>query len=141
MMQALIIAGGLLLATVAVLTTLALRRARHGRAGIGHALPSMSGYSAPAGLERPMATLCVSNPGAACDLARDYAGKTFDAISAPHLPMPGCARENCQCRYERAINRRRGERRNHPERREQVRFESGDRRSMPDRRRSSGNRF
>jgi hypothetical protein len=98
----------------------------------------VAAHPVPAGLERPMATLRVPNPSTCCELARGYAGKTFDAVTAPTLPIPGCRNPDCQCRYERAVNRRRGERRVYAERRESIRFEKdSDRRRNPDRRRAN----
>jgi|GEM_PF-3943174 len=99
---------------------------------------AVAAHPVPAGLERPMATLRVPNPSSCCELARGYAGRTFDAANAPILPIPGCRKTDCQCRYERAVNRRRGERRVYAERRESIRFENdSDRRRNPDRRRAN----
>lgn len=93
--------------------------------------------AAMAGMPRPMAVLRVPSLQCACDSARKIVGRTFDAASAPQLPVPGCNQPDCQCRYERAVNRRRGERRVH-DRRDAIRFEEeSDRRKNPDRRRES----
>jgi hypothetical protein len=136
MTQTIFIAAAVAVAAAIALCALIVRRS--GRT-TGSGVPrTVAAHPAASGIERPMAILRVPDPAAACALARDHAGKTFDALSAPHLPMPACNRSDCQCRYERAINRRRGERRRHPERRETVRFEAdGDRRKTPDRRRSN----
>ncbi|HEY8012036.1 MAG TPA: hypothetical protein VIE67_13680 [Rudaea sp.] len=88
--------------------------------------------------DRTMATLHVPDMAIACDLARYQAGKTFEAASAPPLPLPGCSRAACRCHYERVADRRRGQRRSGDDRREVIRFQTeGDRRKNPDRRRSN----
>ncbi|MGH8122271.1 MAG: hypothetical protein ACREPT_05820 [Rudaea sp.] len=86
--------------------------------------------------ERTMAVLHVPDMASACDLARHQAGKTFEAASAPPVPLPGCSRADCRCHYERVVDRRRGERRTGEDRREVIRYQiEGDRRKNPDRRR------
>ena len=136
----LIATGTLFLLIGMTLHVLGRLRMRQPRVASRLAAHVVAAHPVPAGLERPMAILRVPNPSACCQLARGYAGKTFDAASAPALPIPGCSEPDCQCRYERAINRRRGERRVHAERRDTIRFgDDNDRRQHADRRRVNRN--
>jgi len=132
------IGSGLILLGLALLVTGRVYRAKKMRAMSRSASQVVAAHPAPAGIERPMAILRVPVLSAACDHARSHVGKTFDALTAPALPMPGCNHTDCQCRYERAINRRRGERRVHSERRDEIRFQDkNDRRKNSDRRKAN----
>ena len=42
----------------------------------------------------------------ACQVARELAGKRFLATQAPDLPLSGCVREKCSCRYLHFEDRR-----------------------------------
>ncbi|GHT91696.1 hypothetical protein FACS1894116_00680 [Betaproteobacteria bacterium] len=46
-----------------------------------------------------------------CELAYDISGKRFLVRDAPALPLPGCHRSRCKCRYEHFDDRRVGPRR------------------------------
>ena len=71
----------------------------------------------------------------ACDPARQNAGKAFAVGNAPNLPLRECTRADCTCSYERIAERRKGERRTSPDRRDAIRFETKrDRRTGRDRR-------
>ncbi len=71
----------------------------------------------------------------ACEVSRRLSGHVFPIDSAPRLPLPGCERRHCNCRYLPYPERRRGERRR-TIRRSAVRFEGSkpERRSGDDRR-------
>lgn len=75
-------------------------------------------------------------PGA-CSVARQQAGRSFGSSEMPRLPLPGCRASSCQCRFDVITGRRKGERREHSDRRESVRFDDkGGERRRKDRRRS-----
>jgi hypothetical protein len=83
--------------------------------------------------------LRVQNPDCACENARKLADKTFLVGNAPQLPLKGCVRSDCSCRYQPITDRRtKGERRKGTSRREEIRFEmKDDRRSGKDRRQTN----
>jgi hypothetical protein len=83
--------------------------------------------------------LRVQNPDCACENARQLADKTFPVGNAPQLPLKGCVRSDCSCRYQPITDRRtKGERRKGTSRREEIRFETkDDRRSGKDRRQTN----
>lgn len=75
----------------------------------------------------------------ACQVARQQAGTLYAGDAAlPALPLHGCDRAHCSCRYESVTERRHGERRSGVDRRAALRFElqKPDRRSGQDRRRN-----
>lgn len=74
----------------------------------------------------------------ACGAALRKAASPVAPNEAGPLPLPDCASKRCQCRYEPLAGRRRGQRREKPDRREAVRFgeDKPDRRSGRDRRQS-----
>ena len=92
----LIATGTLFLLIGMTLHVLGRLRMRQPRVASRLAAHVVAAHPVPAGLERPMAILRVPNPSACCQLARGYAGKTFDAASAPALPIPGCSEPDCQ---------------------------------------------
>jgi hypothetical protein len=70
-----------------------------------------------------------------CELTYRFNGRLFAAEDAIPLPMPGCLLTRCQCRYEPAGDRRRGDRREGADRRDALRFEArADRRAWRNRR-------
>lgn len=76
---------------------------------------------------------------AACQAVRQQAGTLYAGDAAlPALPLHGCDRAHCSCRYESVAERRCGERRSGVDRRAALRFElqKPDRRSGRDRRRN-----
>jgi hypothetical protein len=84
-------------------------------------------------------TLRVRTVDCACDRARRSADRTFAIADAPKLPFADCERIDCRCTYERVANRRKGERRTGPDRRDGIRFEmKSGRRSGKDRRKANG---
>ena len=93
----------------------------------------------PGNTPRSTAYLLVLRTGAggcSCETARHFAGKTFDRATAPKLPLAGCARSDCQCRFEAIADRRRKPRRESLDRRGLIRFSTkADRRICADRRR------
>jgi len=72
-------------------------------------------------------------PSGCCRDAQLMTEFPLSAASAPALPLVGCGRVDCACRYERMPDARRAERRLAEERRDAIRFENG-RRRRPDRR-------
>ena len=48
----------------------------------------------------------VVSPGNCCSAAEALAGKPLLAREAPILPLPGCDRSKCRCRYNRLADRR-----------------------------------
>ena len=60
---------------------------------------------------------------ATCELTHWLDGRLFSRQDAIPLPMPGCNRAGCSCRYEVVADRRRGERRHASDRRDALRFE------------------
>lgn len=72
-------------------------------------------------------------PSGCCGDAQLLAEHPLSSGSAPALPLIGCGRMDCACRYERAADARRTERRLADDRRDAIRFENG-RRRRPDRR-------
>ena len=83
--------------------------------------------------------LKVPDPAHACESVRRRMDKTFAPDEAPALPLKDCGHVDCRCRYERIANRRKGERRVSPDRRDSFRFEmKDDRRKGRDRRRGQG---
>lgn len=74
----------------------------------------------------------------ACSAAASRANETLPPDEAPKLPLPGCSRKKCECRYVPVAGRREEQRRAGEDRRDQIRFgpDSGDRRSGGDRRKS-----
>lgn len=91
--------------------------------------------SAPGG---PRLVQLRAGPGA-CSLARQQAGRVYQGAEQPRLPLPGCRADQCLCRFEGIVERRRRVRREKADRREAVRFGAGtsDRRSGGDRRTGS----
>jgi hypothetical protein len=69
----------------------------------------------------------------ACDAIMKLRGKTFAEGRIPHIPVPGCGREKCDCQIHEVVGRRRGPRRIAQDRRGDVRFVE-DRRDGKDRR-------
>lgn len=45
-------------------------------------------------------------PAGCCKAAQGLAGRHFLLDEAPLLPLPGCDRLVCNCRYKRLVNRR-----------------------------------
>lgn len=80
-------------------------------------------------------TLRVPNPDCACDDARKLQDKSFPVADVPKLPFKTCDRGDCRCRYDKVVNRRKGERRTKADRRDEIRFQTkSDRRAGRDRR-------
>ncbi|HNP34927.1 MAG TPA: hypothetical protein PKK10_03645 [Woeseiaceae bacterium] len=50
----------------------------------------------------------------ACAAARDIEGHRFLASTAPRLPLPGCDRDSCDCRFQHYDDRRSGHDRRSP---------------------------
>ena len=69
----------------------------------------------------------------ACEAIMKLRGKTYGPDRIPRLPVPGCGREKCDCQLHEVVGRRRGPRRIHGDRRDDVRFKE-DRRNGKDRR-------
>ena len=93
----------------------------------------------PAKLPASAGRLFVLRASPGCELTSYLDGRRFARDAAPVLPMPGCRHANCNCRYEAAGERRRGERRETNERREAIRFEPrDDRRARRERREIGG---
>lgn len=69
----------------------------------------------------------------ACEAACALRGKTFPEGKVPPVPVPGCDRARCDCQIHTVVGRRRGPRRVHSDRREDIRMEE-ERRSGEDRR-------
>ena len=69
----------------------------------------------------------------ACEAACLLRGKTFSEGMIPSVPVPGCDRARCDCQIHTVVGRRRGPRRVHSDRREDIRLDE-DRRSGQDRR-------
>ena len=80
-------------------------------------------------------TLRVPDPTCACEYARRLVGKTFAPDDAPKLPLAGCGRVECACRFIKTTERRSKARRESTDRRDEIRFEMKDnRRKETDRR-------
>ncbi len=120
----------------AIFVVLRLRGSGERSAAPPRALDRHTPTASLASRNRTMAVLHVPDMASACDFARHQAGTACESANAPALPLPGCTRVNCQCHYERVLDRRRGERRSGEERRDAIRFPDSDRRENPDRRRS-----
>jgi hypothetical protein len=91
---------------------------------------------------KPMEHRCVSNPyhavgvvpaSGCCKAVAELKGRRFLSATAPKLPLPACDAASCRCRFMHFEDRREGE-----DRRERTMDARGH--SMPDRRRSRGNR-
>ena len=78
----------------------------------------------------------MGQPG--CEAAQAILGRQYTFDEAPQLPLEGCTSAMCTCRFKGLKNRRTQQRRNHAERRVEIRFEKEkpDRRSRKNRRRS-----
>lgn len=50
----------------------------------------------------------------ACDSAKKLEGQRFLAAAAPQLPLPGCDRDRCDCRFQHYDDRRCGRERRSP---------------------------
>lgn len=77
---------------------------------------------------------------AGCEAARALMENTYRMDEAPDLPLEGCDCATCTCVFKGLLNRRKGHRRTHDERRSELRLEEGkpsDRRSRKDRRRGN----
>jgi hypothetical protein len=75
----------------------------------------------------------------ACKEIQGLLGKEFPIGKKPSLPLPNCPHPHqCECRYVKLFDRRKGERRTEGERRLAQRFEEGNppRRSGKDRRKN-----
>ena len=53
----------------------------------------------------------IAAAGGCCQAARAIEGKRFLSREAPILPLKGCDKATCQCRYEHHEDRRKGPRR------------------------------
>lgn len=75
---------------------------------------------------------------AGCPAAQRLQSKQFSFDEAPELPVPGCDSARCTCQFKGLRDRRSRVRRNHEDRRDEVRFDSEhpERRSAKGRRRS-----
>ena len=78
----------------------------------------------------------MGQPG--CEAAQAILGRQYTFDEAPQLPLEGCTSAMCTCQFKGLKNRRTQQRRNHAERRVEIRFEKEkpDRRSRKNRRRS-----
>ena len=78
----------------------------------------------------------IGQPG--CEAARQLLGKQFTFAEAPELPLQGCSLPVCTCQFTGLRERRASHRRDHEDRRTEIRFEKDnpDRRSPKSRRRS-----
>jgi len=109
-----------------------------------HAPRKAQGQTAPTrpgGLDRLKASgmfwgVEIGQPG--CEAARQLHGKQFTFSEAPELPLQGCSQPVCTCQFIGLRERRARHRRDHEDRRTEIRFEKDnpDRRSPKSRRRS-----
>ena len=79
----------------------------------------------------------LQNPG--CDASMELFGKDIPLGEAPNLPLPECNSIQCSCNWKGLKEKRHTTRRQHPDRRDGVRFdekEKTDRRSHKDRRKT-----
>ena len=82
-------------------------------------------------------------PGNACDAVKRIGAKRFLPAEAPGIPVPGCDRASCSCRYAHHEDRRDDERR-HPFAQMASQPPSsagGERRTRKDRRKSAKTAF
>jgi hypothetical protein len=70
--------------------------------------------------------------GGACDAARAVAGQRFLADQSPALPLAGCTKARCDCRFAKLSDRRTEQRRWEYERLTMAMFTTARRRKLSD---------
>jgi hypothetical protein len=76
----------------------------------------------------------------ACEQAKRMQGRRVESDNLVAVPLPGCGRTDCACRFQARTDARKNVRRQSTDRREELRFEksSQDRRDRKDRRKPRG---
>lgn len=103
------LAGSAAIVILAVIAVVLRRRRDTGTSTAGSQRPRD-----PAATTSKFHAVSIRPGPSACQAAMGLQGQRFLSDAAPQLPLPGCGRQNCQCRFVHFSDRRSGDDRRSP---------------------------